>query len=202
MSESKTVPWDSQSLYMDCCEHLRLWRASIPDDFLSPLPEASGDTTVLDQAVLLHVWYHLVSCDINRLSMPGFAESLPSNLRAIAPGEWIVETRQKCLSHALEIYEILLEYSTRCAEPPRADLTLLVAIYETMRIQLQYISLVEVEIDEDLRGTLIRNFDLGWRMVCDMGHQQERLVKHVCSGGTAPFQKHNTKIRSMSSVGC
>ncbi|KAJ0421831.1 hypothetical protein BJY00DRAFT_106210 [Aspergillus carlsbadensis] len=57
--------------------------------------------------IMLHAWWHQTHCDLFRFTIPGFREGLPASEISQLSDEFTAASREKCLSHALSVSQIL-----------------------------------------------------------------------------------------------
>jgi len=173
LDESSVLPWRPASPYHALLGNLTCWRTTFD------LAVKHESSTFEHGASELLAQYHQIHSDLQRLAMPGFQESLPLSLTPLAPAAWISETRQQCVDHALALCEILRQKIERSGLHSFVDRSIVVFVYEAMRIQLQYISMSETKLDGAIRQVLIENFSTGLRIVTYMGEAFEELRPSV-----------------------
>jgi hypothetical protein len=179
LDESSVMPWQPGSPYYVLLDDLSLWRST----YDAALLRSAQSLDISVPEILAQ--YYQIHTDLQRLAMPGFQESLPASFVPLAPPAWITTTRQQCVDNALALCEILRKKIATSGMQAFVDKSVIVFVYEAMRIQLQYISLAETKLDNAMRGVLIQNFSTGLRIVTEMGEAFEELRPFVSGQETA-----------------
>ncbi|KAL2065607.1 hypothetical protein VTL71DRAFT_3277 [Oculimacula yallundae] len=56
--------------------------------------------------IMLHVWWNMCYCDLYRFTIPGFHEALPDEILSELPSEFLRQSREQCLTHAVDVSNI------------------------------------------------------------------------------------------------
>ncbi|CAK9785596.1 unnamed protein product [Cutaneotrichosporon oleaginosum] len=147
--ESDLPPWDPSSLFAMAKHKLKAWFDSLPPQFqLEPETVFTRQfQNELTPLTMLHVWYNINVAELTRISMPGFTESLPAELLASAPQEWVHETRDQCVTHARLVAHTLRHIASLVDMDTLVfgDQSLPICVYESARVRLQYVFLLPHE---------------------------------------------------------
>ncbi|KAF4441418.1 Regulator of drug sensitivity 1 [Fusarium acutatum] len=151
---------DPQSPFMQLLQALEAWSNSISTQL--QLTEFSiylhKELNTLESLFYLHLSYHILICDLTRISIPGFAFPLAAAFQA-APGPYISHCREVCCHHAEQVSRIL-RMMAQHLNPLFSESTTYAATYEATKIMIVYsASLGEQEPDTRMRfkGDIVFN---------------------------------------------
>ncbi|PNP74389.1 hypothetical protein FNYG_12438 [Fusarium nygamai] len=153
----RTNPYDGhisgpQSPFMQLLQALEAWGNSISTQL--QLTEFSiyvhKELNTLESLFYLHLSYHILICDLTRISIPGFAFPLAAGFRA-APGPFVSHCQDVCRHHAEQVTRILRMMAEHL-NPLFSESTTYAATYEATKIMIVYTaSLGEQEPDTRMR---------------------------------------------------
>ncbi|KAF5700071.1 regulator of drug sensitivity 1 [Fusarium globosum] len=143
---------DPQSTFMQLLHALEAWSNSISAQL--QLTEFSiyvhKELNTLESLFYLHFSYHILICDLTRISIPGFAFPLAAAFQA-APGPFISHCREVCRHHAEQVTRIL-RMMAQHLNPLFSESITYAATYEATKIMIVYsASLGEQEPDTRMR---------------------------------------------------
>lgn len=139
---SDLPPWDPASRFAAAERKIKDWYSSLSPQFRLD-PEtiyARKFQNELTPLAMLHVWYHMNYAELCRPALPGFVESLESDICSSAPPGWIDMQREECVSHARMISGTLTHVASLVDldTVPFGDPSLGICVYESVRIRLQH----------------------------------------------------------------
>ncbi|KAI1023852.1 hypothetical protein LB504_005036 [Fusarium proliferatum] len=143
---------DPQSPFMQLLHALEAWSNSISAQL--QLTDFSiyvhKELNTLESLFYLHLSYHILICDLTRISIPGFAFPHAAAFQA-APGPFISHCRDVCRHHAEQVTRIL-RMMAQHLNPLFSESTIYAATYEATKIMIVYsASLGEQEPDTRMR---------------------------------------------------
>ncbi|KAM4066515.1 fungal zn(2)-Cys(6) binuclear cluster domain-containing protein [Hirsutella rhossiliensis] len=122
--------------------------------------------------VMIHVWWRQCHCDLHRLALAGFRESLPPSRLESLDTSFIRHCQRQCLDHSLAMASIFVAMQ-RLGVKPVADLDLALCAYQCARM-LKYIYLVNADA-----------FGLTAEAVTDQAKVCLRAIEQCCRGPAA-----------------
>jgi hypothetical protein len=128
----------AQSPFMQTLRALEAWDNNISTQL--QLTEFSiyvhKELNTLESLFYLHLSYHILICDLTRISIPGFAFPLAVAFQA-APRPFISHCQDVCRHHATQVTKIL-RMMAQHLNPLFAESTTYAATYEATKIMIVY----------------------------------------------------------------
>lgn len=139
---SDLPPWDPASRFNAAERKIKDWYNSLSPQFRLD-PEtiyARKFQNELTPLAMLHIWYHMNYAELTRPALPGFVESLESEISNTAPPGWIDRQRDECVAHARMISGTLAHVASLVDldSVVFGDPSLGICVYESVRIRLQH----------------------------------------------------------------
>jgi hypothetical protein len=140
--EPLTEPWESGSAFLQLLGKLE----SVQKDLAEVLSLDHVGSHMLGVTYHLHPAYHAAVTDLTRVSLPGYAFPLSSQIER-GPTSFKRQIRSKCYDHATIISNII-RHGLKAGEAAFDDPLCLVAAYESSKVQAIYTRAVEPENKE------------------------------------------------------
>nr|RBQ96366.1 hypothetical protein FVER53263_20067 [Fusarium verticillioides] len=157
---------DPQSLFMQLLQALETWGNSISTQLR--LTEFSiyvhKELNTLESLFYLHLSYHILICDLTRISIPGFAFPLATAFQT-APGPFTSHCRDVCWHHATQVTRIL-RMMAQHLNPLFSESTTYAATYEATKIMIVYSALLG-EREADTRMQLKEDIVFNMRVLSE-----------------------------------
>ncbi|OJJ45073.1 hypothetical protein ASPZODRAFT_17985 [Penicilliopsis zonata CBS 506.65] len=171
-SPAKDPPWTSP-VFSACEQRLHAWRERLPPQcqLRADIIYARHAQHALPALTMLHVWYDQCLSDLYRVAMPNYPETLPTATLLDAPIGWVEEHQLACVQHARGIAQTFATVGAHVdllAETDHnhnhdhafLDTSLPMCVFESVRLQLQWLLMLPVEAHPDARAHLRRQVDL------------------------------------------
>ena len=134
--------------------------------------------------IMLHLWYDSCLCDLYRIALPGFPESMPLEMISLSNDAWTLHTRAASVAHAhgmIRTVKVLVDFMGD--DYVFLDQSLTICLFECMRVRVVDLFNRPMEEKAEIERECKAEFEMISRVVVRMKVYFKQAVMIVSRAG-------------------